>query len=261
MNNLITNFPQILEFAKSANLPLEKKRAIIREYLQTKILTIIYQQPLAKKLSFVGGTSLRLLRNLNRFSEDLDFDNLGLKQAELNQLISLVNHQLNQENIKTELVGNKKTDKTFWQLRFPDLLLPLKITSDPREKLMIKIDYSSFWEGQKPQTVLLNHFGFLTYILTNPLDQILIQKLAAYVNRQTIQPRDIYDIVWLYSQNAKPDQEFLSKNRLRGLIRLAKTRLSHHPINQILKRKLVPFLFEANSVNQLDLFPIVLHQL
>src|SRR3989344_5874382 len=103
MNNLITNFPQILEFAKSANLPLEKKRAIIREYLQTKILTIIYQQPLAKKLSFVGGTSLRLLRNLNRFSEDLDFDNLGLSNNEVTELVHEVVRRFQSEGLTIEL--------------------------------------------------------------------------------------------------------------------------------------------------------------
>ena len=37
---------------------------------------------------FVGGTSLRLLRNLNRFSEDLDFDNWGLSNKQITDLVN-----------------------------------------------------------------------------------------------------------------------------------------------------------------------------
>jgi predicted nucleotidyltransferase component of viral defense system len=59
-------------------IPADKKRALIREYLQSKILYCLYEQKEANRLSFIGGTSLRILRGLDRFSEDLDFDNLGL---------------------------------------------------------------------------------------------------------------------------------------------------------------------------------------
>ena len=57
------------------------KSFILREYLQCKILQIIFNnQPRANKLCFIGGTSLRLLYNNNRFSEDIDFDHYGLTE-------------------------------------------------------------------------------------------------------------------------------------------------------------------------------------
>ena len=74
MNQIIDSFPEILDFAKNYHLPVTKKRAILREYLQSKILREIYKNKLSVNLLFVGGTSLRLLHNLDRFSEDLDFD-------------------------------------------------------------------------------------------------------------------------------------------------------------------------------------------
>ncbi|MDZ7586936.1 MAG: nucleotidyl transferase AbiEii/AbiGii toxin family protein, partial [Patescibacteria group bacterium] len=88
MNNLTANFNQVLEFAREYGLPLGKKRGILREYLQALFLSKLYKNHLAAKLVFVGGTSLRLLRNLPRFSSDLDFDNLGLSNK---QIIGLVN--------------------------------------------------------------------------------------------------------------------------------------------------------------------------
>jgi len=51
----------------------EIKVHITREFLQLLILKIIYDENYFKNLAFVGGTALRILYNLRRFSEDLDF--------------------------------------------------------------------------------------------------------------------------------------------------------------------------------------------
>ena len=51
-----------------------KGRFIIREYLQYKLLEIIYTSIFATKLIFLGGTNLRIVHGNQRFSEDLDFD-------------------------------------------------------------------------------------------------------------------------------------------------------------------------------------------
>ena len=62
------------------------KRFILREYLQYKILSYIYASQYGAKLSFIGGTALRILYDNQRFSEDLDFDNLGLDKNALEDL-------------------------------------------------------------------------------------------------------------------------------------------------------------------------------
>jgi predicted nucleotidyltransferase component of viral defense system len=62
------------------------KRNILREYLQYKILEIIFNSRLASKLSFLGGTALRVVHDNTRFSEDLDFDNFKLSEKEFAQL-------------------------------------------------------------------------------------------------------------------------------------------------------------------------------
>ena len=108
MNNLITNFNQVLEFAKGYGLPSEKKRGILREYLQVLFLSKFYRNSLAKKMIFVGGTSLRLLRNLNRFSEDLDFDNLGLSNKQITDLVNEAVKGIRKENIDLELKSTIK---------------------------------------------------------------------------------------------------------------------------------------------------------
>jgi predicted nucleotidyltransferase component of viral defense system len=51
---------------------------MLREYLQCRILEIIYKSSISSKLIFIGGTALRIVHQTQRFSEDLDFDNKDL---------------------------------------------------------------------------------------------------------------------------------------------------------------------------------------
>ena len=73
------NLNEILPFYPE---PLRVHREfILREYLQHKILQLIFDIPEhAQKLCFLGGTALRIVHGNERFSEDLDFDNSGLTE-------------------------------------------------------------------------------------------------------------------------------------------------------------------------------------
>lgn len=261
MNNITSNFDQIIGQSKANGIPAEKMRGILREYLQIKFLTGLYSRPAAKKLSFIGGTSLRLLHGINRFSEDLDFDNLGLKRQELSGLITGVAQEFKRENIEVEVSAKLQEGITYHELRFPKLLFDLKISTNPREKLMIKIDYSSQWKGQKLETVLLSRYGFIEQITTNPLSQIMIQKLAAYINRKRTQPRDIYDVVWLFASGIKPDKKFMKINRIPDLIEKAQEKFNAEGVNLAMEQRLRPFLFNESETAKLRLFPEVLKKL
>lgn len=254
MNNVVANFPQILEFAQAYGLPATKKRAILKEYLQVKILNLLYQQKLSARLSFVGGTCLRLLYGLDRFSEDLDFDNLGLKTSQVNGLVKKIEEQLKKENINVGLYKNIKSYKHYYEFRFKDLLYLLKISSNPKEKLMIKFDYADFWRGQTTKAALLNRYGFTFSVVVNDLNQMLIQKLRAYCSRKQTQPRDIYDIVWLKSQGGQLDKRFLKKNNLPlDLIQIVVKKFNQEKSKLVTyKRRLRPFLINEENVDKLE---------
>jgi len=261
ISSLVSNYDQILEFAKQMSIPLIKSRAIIREYLQSLTISTLYAQPKSDKLSFVGGTSLRLLRNIDRFSEDLDFDNLGLSDAEIDSMIEAVVNRFFRQNVAVEKFVKHSEGKNYYELRFSDLLYDLDISTNPREKLMIKIDYASYWTGQEPESILFSKYGILERVITNPRNQLLVQKLGAYTQRKQTQPRDIYDIVWLYSQGARFDKIFAHKNNLESVVQDALQKLNTEPISNTLKQRLQPFLFEEGSIQRLDLFKDVLQSL
>ncbi len=261
MNNIISNYNQILDFSRQYNVPAEKKRGVIREFLQSKFVASLYALPKSEKLSFIGGTSLRLLRGINRFSEDMDFDNLGLTDTEISGLVEEAVRRFQVEGIDLELHSNFKEDKKYFDLRFPGLLKELGITSNPREKLMIKIDYAMYWKGQKNEAVLFNKYGFIANVVTNPLNQLIVQKLGAYLNRKQTQPRDIYDVVWLFSQGARLDLDFVRANNLDGLPDKVSKKFEEEGIPDNFYNKLEPFLFTSEDVQKLRLFKDVVSSL
>lgn len=261
MNNIVANFSQILDQAAAAGTPKDKRRGILREYLQTKFLARLYAQSPAKHLSFIGGTSLRLLHGIGRFSEDLDFDNLGLDRSDLTRLLAAVTQEFRRENIDVELAAKLREGITYHNLRFPRLLFDLKITTNSKEKLMIKIDYSTQWRGQTTTTILLSKYGFIEQIVTNPLSQIMVQKLAAYVTRTRTQPRDMYDLVWLHSQGVRPDQKFMQVNRATDLIKRAQAKFAAEGTGEAIIRRLRPFLFDEGEIRKIQLLGQVLDSL
>ncbi|MEA3432917.1 MAG: nucleotidyl transferase AbiEii/AbiGii toxin family protein [candidate division WOR-3 bacterium] len=55
------------------SLPREDNENRLREYIQKYLLFILYRKKFYYELIFTGGTALRFLYKLRRFSEDLDF--------------------------------------------------------------------------------------------------------------------------------------------------------------------------------------------
>ncbi|MBI2641409.1 nucleotidyl transferase AbiEii/AbiGii toxin family protein [Candidatus Roizmanbacteria bacterium] len=260
MNNIVTSFDQILSFAKSYGLPLAKKRAILREYLQVKILEMIYREKISRRLFFVGGTSLRLLWGLDRFSEDLDFDFQKDDQNEILSLLERVHSDLGKQNIAVELYKNITGKKSHFEYRFSRLLFDLKLSLHQEEKLMIKFDFESYWKYTKREIILLNRYGFITQVVSTSLDILLAQKIIAYLRRKDTQARDLYDIIWLVGYGAELDNNFVQTNKLpKTLIEQAKTKFEKEK-NRLkdLKLRLKPFLVDEKNANKLDLFTKIL---
>ena len=82
------------------------KRFILREYLQHKLLQILFDSEYANELCFLGGTCLRIVHGNTRFSEDLDFTILDETE--------LVNDLT--KSIKSAVNSLKKAEKNeMWQ--------------------------------------------------------------------------------------------------------------------------------------------------
>lgn len=72
----------------SPTLRREEKINRLREFLQIVLLKILHETSLGSALAFTGGTALRLLHGLQRFSEDLDFSLVKPEQYGFPQLVA-----------------------------------------------------------------------------------------------------------------------------------------------------------------------------
>ena len=184
------------------------KRNIFREYLQYKILQIIYDSAYGSKLYFLGGTCLRIVHNNQRFSEDLDFDNIGLSQDDFEAITQLVKKKLDLEGVKVELKNVYKGAYRCY-IRLPEILFENKLSGYKEEKILIQLDTEPQHFDYEPGKEILNKFDVFTQILTTPPDIILSQKLFAIFNRKTLIGRDFYDVVFLLSKH-EPNYNYLA---------------------------------------------------
>jgi len=184
------------------------ERFIIREYLQYKILEIIFESPYENKLAFLGGTCLRIVHNNNRFSEDLDFDNFGLTMNDFNGITAVVKTELERLGYEVE-IRNVKKGAYHCYIRFPEILYDEGLTQHKEEKILIRLDTEAHNFNYKPDKPLLNKFDVFTQINTTPKDILLAQKFYAIVNRKRNKGRDFFDIVFLLSQEQTPNYKYL----------------------------------------------------
>jgi len=247
------------EEGKRLKIPENKPRALIREYLQTKIIYYLYQQKESKKLSFIGGTSLRLFRDLDRFSEDLDFDNLGLKFQTIKKLFSIVVEKMKKEGFEIEYKIKKTNDSGIGEMRFKNLLFQLKISSHREEKLIIRINYTTPKIKPETETAVLSRFGMIQLVITNTPEFLFSQKIRAMLTRKDFQPRDLYDIVWFLSHKIRPSKLLFPELKVKNEKELF-TKLKNFYLKKVkpnlknFKKKLAPFLIDEKKVYYLDIF-------
>lgn len=185
------------------------ERAILREYLQYKILQAVFDSRHASKLAFLGGTALRIIYGNNRFSEDIDLDNFGLSWAEFEEVIQKVQRFMELEGFEVE-IRNVAKDAYRCYIKIPELLYGQGLSPLQGEKMLIQVDTTAQGYEYKPETILINKFDVFSEIRVTPLDILLAQKIYTAVNRKRPKGRDFYDITFLFSR-AKPNMGFLKQ--------------------------------------------------
>lgn len=184
------------------------ERGLLREYLHFLILEIIFSSDVSTKLSFLGGTCLRIVYGIKRFSEDLDFDNKKLSSKEFVALANKIELELQRQgfDVETSVTAKKAI---HCHVKFSNILFENKLSEIKTEKIDIQIDTFDQGYEYKPELYLLNKFNVFKQIRITPKEIILSQKLWTITQRSKAKGRDFYDIIFLL-QNTKPDMGFLN---------------------------------------------------
>ena len=231
-------------------------RYMLKEYLQLLILDYLSTTSYIGKLSFIGGTNLRLVQGIDRFSEDIDFDCKDLSSEEFIAMTDSVVTFLLQNNIDVETRDKPNPNLTAFRrnLYFPQMLFNLKLTGHREERLLLKIEVQDQGIQYQQEIATVNRMGFFFNIQTPPVDVLCAMKFAAILSRQ--KGRDFYDAIFLLSKT-KPNMEFLQKrvgiNTIDQLRLAVDDKLKEIDLNQK-KRDFQHLLFNESNADRIFSF-------
>jgi predicted nucleotidyltransferase component of viral defense system len=181
-------------------------RSIIREYLQARTLESLQDNNAFVNWAFVGGTALRFLYSLPRFSEDLEFSTAapGLEDNFV-PLMQKIKKQFLAEGYSVSIKAKAaKTVKAAF-IKFDGLLYELGLSPHRSEVISIKIDIDTNPPiGAKLETSIIRKHCLLN-LQHYDKSSLLAGKLHALLMRKYTKGRDIYDLLWYLSDKTWPE--------------------------------------------------------
>jgi len=219
MASLIQTLQHTLD-SKNPLLTLETKRILLKEILQSYVLDFIYNHPKYRPLNFYGGTCLHVVYDLNRLSEDLDFDNsaeIDLSRL-ADDLIGLFHKSLgyDQVEIKSHQGGNGILRLT---IKLP-VLNELGLSPYGNESLHLKVEVSHHRQVAILQNTPVFYLGRSFVPSHFSLETMMAGKMLACLERNFqrgregafIKGRDYYDLLWFMQKSIQPLDEKLTKD-------------------------------------------------
>jgi predicted nucleotidyltransferase component of viral defense system len=189
---------------------LEEEQAT-KEILQEVALYLLWRAGFFETAAFQGGTSLRILHELPRFSEDLDFilvrpdasfdwvryvsplvtglEEFGLESAVLDK--SKMDRNIREAVIKNDSISNQLNLKFVQRPRGPTLRIKLEIDVNPPAGSLFAYTYLDF-----PLDFEVCH---------QDLPSNFALKIHALLCRPYLKGRDWYDFNWYSKQKIQPN--------------------------------------------------------
>lgn len=241
--------PQI---ASNANY----QKHILKEYVQLMVLDYLATTPYITEMAFIGGTNLRFVKGIDRFSEDLDFDCKNLTEKEFMAMTDDIVGFLKRSgmNVETRDKINPRLTAFRRNIYFPELLFELGLTGHRDERFLLKIEAQDQGVNYPIETKHVQRCGFFFSLPTPPDSVLLSMKLSALLARA--KGRDFYDTMFLMQQT-QPSYDFLSQRMgiscPEALLAAINKKLAETDLN-IKKRDFEHLLFNANAAERIRQF-------
>ncbi len=164
-------------------------------------------------LAFQGGTALRFLYSIRRYSEDLDF---ALERPErgydFRAYLRRARSDLVQEGFEVEVRVNDQKVVHSAFISFPGLLFDLGLSSHRNEKLSVKVEVDTRPPaGAVLETTIVRRHATLQ-LQYHDKASLLAGKLHAILQRSYPKGRDLYDLIWYLSDRAWPPPNLVLLN-------------------------------------------------
>ena len=195
----------LAEAVRTSPSPLHA-RNLIREYLQARTLEALQRAGAFVPLAFHGGTALRFLFAIPRWSEDLDFALERPGSAyDFRALLDAPKVTLSREGYRVEVtkVSDRKTFHSGF-LSFRGLLHELGLSGHRSETLSIKLEVDT----RPPKNASLETSVVRRHVLLrvqhHDKASLLAGKLHAVLQRAYPKGRDLFDLLWYLSDRSWP---------------------------------------------------------
>jgi predicted nucleotidyltransferase component of viral defense system len=193
---------------------LEQENAL-KEISQEITLMALSRTGFFRVAAFQGGTCLRILYNLERFSEDLDF---VLETADKNFSWDKYIHSMKEEfaayGFALEVIDRTKLEKSvktaFLKADSAGGMLLLKDIRSNKPKLKIKLEFDTHPPAGSEYELKYLDFPLPYSVRTQNLPSLFAGKCHALLCRDYIKGRDWYDFIWYVSRQTPINFKLLS---------------------------------------------------
>lgn len=200
-----------------------------KEVLQKIILNGLSRGQFFKKAAFHGGTALRILHGLGRYSEDLDFTLFERDpDFKLNRYMTYIESEIQSygltvsTKVREGTVGNIRTGdvrcnqrEIVMNIGFPEGLVR-RLHRDAVVKVKIDVNTEPP-EGARYEKFAMND-PLNYYLCALDLPSMFAGKIGAVIARQwgnRIKGRDLYDYLWYLDNGIGINMEYMKSNLVR----------------------------------------------
>jgi predicted nucleotidyltransferase component of viral defense system len=178
---------------------------LVREYLQAHILRSVQEAGAFAAWAFQGGTALRFLHGLGRFSEDLDF---ALERPEhdrgLERVAREVMRDLRLAGYRVEVTLRAERTVQAAMVKLPGLLHETDLASQRNAKLRVRLEVDTRPPaGAVLETRLITRHFPISFRV-HDLSSCMAGKIHAVVSRPYTKGRDLYDLSWYLTRPDRP---------------------------------------------------------
>ena len=199
----------------SAANALQEEQAL-KEMLQEVALYALWRGGFFEIAAFQGGTSLRILHGLPRFSEDLDFILLKADATfQWSHYFETLTSVLEQFGVRCELTDRSRMDQAVRQAMLKDnsigrqLDLSFFDASNPR-KLKVKLEIDTHPPAGTGTSWHYLDFPVDFEVCAQDLPSNYALKLHALLCRPYLKGRDWFDFAWYCKQQTRPNLPHLA---------------------------------------------------
>lgn len=189
---------------------------VARQYLQRQILASLSGSQAFRSLAFVGGTCLRFVCDLKRYSEDMDFTVESAEHYQPLQWIEDIRLALTHQGFSPDVSWKQRRAVDFGWVKVPGLLQELGSAATRDQRLGIKIEVDrNPPAGARCVTSALT-VPRLIAVRHHDMPSLMAGKLNAVLSRPYAKGRDWYDLLWYLAGKTEPNLVLLANGLIQN---------------------------------------------